>query len=195
MDLNGETVAILAANEFEDIELEYPLLRLRELGAEIVLVPVREGLHPRPAMGESDVKPVTGRFGTPMPPEVLSGYAVSELADLAVEELDCLLLPGGFSPDHLRTNDEVIAFVEAVDDAGKLVAAVCHGPQLLVETDILAGKRVTGVGPVRTDLANAGAEVVDEDAVTDGNLVTGRNPDALPAFCAATAAALNGGHP
>ncbi len=192
MDLTGETIAMLAANEFEDIELEYPLLRLRELGAEIVLVPVREGLHPRPAMGDSDAKPVTGRFGTPMPPEVLSGYTVSTLAELTVEGIDCLLLPGGFSPDHLRTNDEVIAFIEAVDDAGKLVAAICHGPQLLVETDILAGKRATGVGPVRTDLANAGAELVDEDAVTDGNLVTGRDPDALPAFCAATAAALAG---
>lgn len=126
-----------------------------------------------------------------MPPEVMSeGYVVSEFEDLSGEEIDCLLLPGGFSPDHLRTNDEVVAFIADCDAAGVVVAAICHGPQLLVETDILDGKRATGVGPIRTDLANAGADVVDEDAVVDGTLVTGRNPDALPEFCRATAEAL-----
>lgn len=186
--LAGRTVAIIAAHEFEDVELEFPLLRLSEMGADVRLVPVRAGHHPRPSLEAGDGKPVTGRYGTPVPPDVLTEgdhYTVTALDDLSVGAIDCVLLPGGFSPDHLRTEQRVVAFLEECDEAGVVIAAICHGPQLLVETDALAGREVTGVGPVRTDLENAGGELVDAPVAVDGHLVTGRNPDALPAFCRA----------
>lgn len=190
MSLDGHTVAIIASNEFEDIELEFPMLRLSEEGANVLLVPIDAGHHPRPSLEAAGGKPVTGRYGTPIPPDVMAEgehYELAEFEDLDVDELDCVLLPGGFSPDHLRTHDEVIEFIEECDEAGLVIAAICHGPQLLVETDLLDGAEVTGVGPVRTDLENAGADVLDEDVVVDGTLVTGRNPDSLPEFCQATA--------
>lgn len=188
MTLDGQTVAIVAAHEFEDVELEFPLLRLSEMGADVRLVPVRAGHHPRPSLESTGSKPVTGRYGTPVPPDVLTEgdhYAVTAFEDLAVADVDCVLLPGGFSPDHLRTEDRVVEFLAECDRAGVVIAAICHGPQLLVETDILDGREVTGVGPVRTDLENAGGDLVDAPVAVDGHLVTGRNPDALPEFCRA----------
>ena len=186
--LDGRTVAIVAAHEFEDVELEFPLLRLSEMGADVRLVPVRAGHHPRPSLESTGSKPVTGRYGTPIPPDVLTEgehYTVTPFEDLSVADVDCVVLPGGFSPDHLRTEERVVGFLSECHEAGVVIAAICHGPQLLVETDVLEGREVTGVGPVRTDLANAGGEVVDEAVAVDGHLVTGRNPDALPAFCRA----------
>jgi protease I len=194
MSLDDTTVAIVAAHEFEDIELEFPLLRLSEMGAEVHLVPIEAGHHPRPSLEAREAKPVTGRYGTPIPPDVLTEgehYSVTPFEDLSVEAIDCVLLPGGFSPDHLRTEDQVVAFLAACDEAGVVIAAICHGPQLLVETDALEGREVTGVGPVRTDLANAGATVVDAPVAVDEHLVTGRNPDALPAFCRAIGTAVS----
>jgi protease I len=188
MSLDDTSVAIVAAHEFEDVELEFPLLRLSEMGAAVHLVPVEAGHHPRPSLESREAKPVTGRYGTPIPPDVLTEgdhYTVTSFEELSVQALDCVLLPGGFSPDHLRTEAHVVDFLTECDEAGVVIAAICHGPQLLVETDALEGREVTGVGPVRTDLANAGGEVVDEAVAVDGHLVTGRNPDALPAFCRA----------
>jgi protease I len=186
--LDERTVAIVAAHEFEDVELEFPLLRLSEMGADVRLVPVRTGHHPRPSLESTGAKPVSGRYGTPVPPDVLTEgdhYEVTPFEDLSVADVDCVLLPGGFSPDHLRTHEGVVSFLADCDEAGVVIAAICHGPQLLVETDAIAGKEVTGVGPVRTDLANAGGDLVDAPVAVDGHLVTGRNPDALPAFCRA----------
>ena len=193
MSLEDTEIAIVAAHEFEDIELEFPLLRLSEMGAEVHLVPIEAGHHPRPSLEARESKPVTGRYGTPIPPDVLTEgehYTVTRFEDLSVDGIDCVLLPGGFSPDHLRTEDQVVAFLAACDEAGVVIAAICHGPQLLVETDALEGRKVTGVGPVRTDLANAGGEVVDAPVAVDDHLVTGRNPDALPAFCRAVGEAI-----
>lgn len=181
--LRGKQVVIIVAQEFEDIELLYPVLRLNEEGAEIVVVPVNEGLHPRPYMAG---KPVTGRFGHPVPIPVMAEgnrYRISSLEELDVEEIDCLLFPGGYSPDALRLHAGTLELVRECHRRGKLLAAICHGPWVLISAGVMKGKQVTGYVAVRDDLTNAGADFVDVPAVRDGNIITGRVPDDLPEFC------------
>lgn len=181
--LTGKQVVIIVAQEFEDIELLYPVLRLNEEGAEIVVVPVNEGLHPRPYMAG---KPVTGRFGHPVPIPVMAEgnrYRMSSLDELNVEEIDCLLFPGGYSPDALRLHAGTLELVRECHRRGKLLAAICHGPWVLISAGVMKGKQATGYVAVRDDLANAGADFVDVPAVRDGNIITGRVPDDLPEFC------------
>lgn len=113
------------------------------------------------------------------------------LDDVSVDDFDALLLPGGqMNPDSLRLEDRVIELVEDFDEAGKPIAAICHGPWLLVEADILDGRTVTGWPSIRTDLENAGADVVDEEVVVDDNLITSRKPEDIPAFAQALIEAL-----
>ena len=183
--LSGKTVAIIVAQEFEDIELLFPILRLSEEGADILVVPVHGGLHPRPHL---DDKPVTGRFGHTVPIPVMAEgkrYTVVELDEIATDNVDCLLFPGGYSPDTLRLNQDVLHLTREFDKQGKLLAAICHGPWILISAGLMQGKRATGYVAVRDDLRNAGATYVDAPAVTDGNIVTGRVPDDLPEFCQA----------
>jgi protease I len=190
--LSGKKVAIIVAHEFEDVELLYPLLRLSEEGAGIVVVPVYEGLHPRPYV---EAKPVTGRFGHTVPIPVMgegNRYTVGSIDELSADEVDCLLFPGGYSPDALRLHEGTLALVRAYHARGKLLAAICHGPWVLISAGIMAGKRATGYVAVRDDLINAGAEFVDVPAVRDGNIVTGRVPDDLPEFCHEIIEALSG---
>jgi protease I len=181
--LTGKQIVIIVAQEFEDIELLYPVLRLNEEGAEIVVVPVNEGLHPRPYMAG---KPVTGRFGHPVPIPVMAEgnrYRISSLEELNVEEIDCLLFPGGYSPDALRLHAGTVELVRECHRLGKLLAAICHGPWVLISAGVMKGKQSTGYVAVRDDLANAGADFVDVPTVRDGNIITGRVPDDLPEFC------------
>ena len=181
--LKGRKVAIVVANEFEDIELLYPFLRLSGEGAEVVIIPIREGLHPRPAVKD---KPVTGRYGVPIPLEVFDEgirYAIRELKQVKPEDFDAVVIPGGFSPDALRVNSEVLEFVKETYNKGKIVAAICHGPQVLISAGLVKGRRVTSYVAVKDDLINAGAVFVDEPAVRDGNIITARVPDDLPDFC------------
>ena len=181
--LPGKKVAIIVAHEFEDIELLFPLLRLSEEGAEIVVVPMREGLHTRPYV---EGKPVTGRFGHTVPiPVMVEGnrYSVSSFEELSVNEIDCILFPGGYSPDALRLHEGTLDLVRECHQQGKLLAAICHGPWILISAGVMEGKRATGYAAVRDDLVNAGAEFVDVPAVRDGNIITGRVPDDLPEFC------------
>lgn len=180
--LEGKTVAIIAAYEFEDIELLYPLLRLSEEGAKIILVPVKRGLHPRPVAE----KPVSGRYGTPIPVQVMQEgkrYVCSEVENLDPEKIDCLLIPGGFSPDALRLEKKVLDLVRKMNSLEKIIAAICHGPQVLISADLVRGRKMTSYAAVRDDLINAGAKFVDEPAVRDGNIITARVPDDLPEFC------------
>ena len=189
--LKGKRVAIIAAHEFEDVELLYPFLRLSEEGAEVTIIPVKSGLHPRPAIPG---KPVTGRYGTPIPLEVFGEdvrYVIKELDEVRPEEFDAILIPGGFSPDHLRVNRRVLEFVKRVHEAGKVIAAICHGPQVLISAGLVKGKKVTAYEAVKDDLVNAGALFVDEPAVRDGNIITGRVPDDLPEFCSLIIEALS----
>ncbi|GAB4513624.1 MAG: deglycase PfpI [Anaerolineae bacterium] len=188
--LRGKTVAIIVAHEFEDVELLYPILRLNEEGAEIVVVPVKKGLHPRPFV---DDKPVTGRFGHTVPIPVMAEgrrYVVRELEEIDPDEVDCLLFPGGYSPDALRIHQPTLDLVKACHERGKLIAAICHGPWILASAGLAKGRRVTGYVAVRDDLIHAGAEWLDVPAVRDGNIITGRVPDDLPEFCQEIIAAL-----
>ncbi|WP_231188788.1 DJ-1/PfpI family protein [Haladaptatus sp. DYF46] len=186
----NKTVAILVGHEFEDIEMEYCLLQLSHQGADVQLVPINAGFN---AHEGSDQEPVRGRFGTPAPPIILQEgvhYTVADLEELDAESIDCILFPGGFSPDHLRSVSEVIELTKEIFEAGKLVAAICHGPWILVEADLIEDREVCGVQEIHTDLANAGATVKDTGTVRDGNIVTGRRPDNLPEFCETIADAL-----
>lgn len=191
--LSGKTVVIVVAHEFEDIELLYPILRLSEEGASIVVVPVQLGYHTHTRPYLTD-KPVTGRFGHTVPIGVMAEgkrYVVKQLNEITADGLDCLLFPGGYSPDGLRIHQGVLGLIRECHTKGKIVAAICHGPWLLISAGIVKGRKVVSYAPVKDDLVNAGAQFVDVPAVRDGNIVTGRVPDDLPEFCQEIVKALS----
>lgn len=165
--LNGKRVAILATNGFEQSELQQPREALTEAGAETHIVsPEADEIT---AWDEDD-------FGDSFEVDV-------KLEDANADDYDALLLPGGvMNPDKLRMNEQAVAFVRAFFDAGKPVAAICHGPQMLIEAGVVRGRRLTSYPSLQTDLRNAGAEWVDEPVVTDNGLVTSRKPDDIPQF-------------
>ncbi len=169
--LQGKKVAILAADGVEKVELEQPRAALTEEGAQVQLLSLKTGeIQAR----NHDLEPA-GTF------EV--DRAVS---DASVDEFDALILPGGtVNPDKLRLDGSAVAFVREFVYSGKPVAAICHGPWTLVEAGVVAGRKLTSYPSIRTDLRNAGAKIVDEEVVVDGNLVTSRSPADLPAFCSA----------
>ena len=174
-DLGGKHVLIMATDRFEESELFGPLEILRGRGATVSLA----SLALEPILGTVHDEP-----GKSIAPDLLVG-------DVEAVDFDALLLPGGVgNPDRLRGEPDAVALVRAFAEAGKPVAAICHGPWLLVEADVIRGKRVTSWPSIRTDLRNAGGDVVDEAAVTDGNIITSRNPDDVPAFTEALAKAL-----
>jgi len=174
-DLDGKHVLIMATDRFEQSELFGPLEILRGRGATVALA----SLAMDPILGTVHDEP-----GRKIAPDLLIG-AVDP------DDYDALLLPGGVgNPDRLRGDAQAVALIQAFVEAGKPVAAICHAPWLLVEADVVRGKRVTSWPSIRTDLRNAGADVVDEAAVTDGNIITSRNPDDVPAFTEALAKAL-----
>ena len=167
--LNGRRVAILAADGVERVELEQPRRALDNAGARTDVVSITSGeIQAR----DHDLEDA-GTFGV----DRLVGAA-------SVDEYDALLLPGGtVNPDKLRMEPAAVQFVRNFVESGEPVAAICHGPWSLVEAGVVGGRRLTSWPSVRTDLRNAGAEVVDEEVVTDGNITTSRSPDDLPAFC------------
>jgi protease I len=163
----GNRIMILATDGFEQSELEKPKENLEQAGFETVVV--------APHGGEIKGWQHTD-WGTPVQVDM-----TLDQADAA--EFDALVLPGGvMNPDKLRQEAKAVQLVRDFNDAGKTVAAICHGPWLLVEADIVRGKKVTSWPSVRTDLANAGAQVKDAECVEDGNLITSRKPDDIPAF-------------
>lgn len=191
--LQGKKVLFVVAHEFEDIELWYPLLRLSEEGARCYILAIKEGLHTRPALPE---KYVTGRFGTTVPPLVhVEGkrFSLVDLSDPNVKEMDALVIPGGYSPDALRINRRILELVHHYANSGKVVAAICHGPQVLISAGLAKGRRMTSYVAIKDDLVNAGAEYVDEPVVVDGKIITSRVPDDLPEFCHAIINLLAGG--
>ncbi len=166
-DLTGKTVALLAAHGFEQSELLDPRSALDNAGATTRVVSPADGR----VKGWSD-----GEWGEKVKVDV--GLDAADPADY-----DALVLPGGvMNPDSLRTNKAAVAFVKAFFDAGKPVAAICHGPWTLIEAGVAKGRRLTSWPSLQTDLKNAGATWVDEEVVVDGNLVTSRKPDDLKAF-------------
>lgn len=167
MTIAGKRVLIMATDGFEESELFGPLEMLTRRGAEVRLA------SPSPSPIQATVRDDPGKV---IRPDLT-------IAEARAEEFDALLLPGGVrNPDSLRADAGAIALIRAFEAAGKPIAAICHGPWLLVEADVLRGRRATGWRSIRTDLANAGASVVDEPAVTDGNIVTSRGPDDVAAF-------------
>jgi len=165
--LRGKKVAILVANGFEQVEMEQPRAALNMAGAETEIV-------------SPETNKVTGwefkEWGDSFPVDVT-------LDEANPDEYDALLLPGGvLNPDQLRQNPEAVEFVRSFFVAGKPVAAICHGPQMLIEADVAAGRKLTSYPAIRTDLINAGAEWVDEKVVVDQGLVTSRTPDDIPDF-------------
>jgi protease I len=164
MQLDGLKVAVLVTDGYEPSELTEPMRALREAGAEPTIVSDHDGtIHGKT---DADVADVDLTLDTARPDD----YAA-------------LLLPGGVkNPDTMRQNQRGVAFVRHFADAGKPIAAICHAPWMLVEADVVRGRRVTSYPSLRTDLRNAGAEWVDEEVVTDRGLVTSRTPKDLPAF-------------
>ncbi len=173
--ISDARVLIMATNRFEESELFGPRDILLAKGASVTLA----SLDTSAIMGTVHDEP-----GKSITPDLTIEMA-------KVEDFDALMLPGGVSnPDRLRTEPAAIALIKAFDQAGKPIGAICHAPWLLAEADLLDGRRATSWPSIRTDLRNAGAEVVDEAAVTDGKLVTSRKPDDVPAFTAALIAVI-----
>jgi protease I len=170
-ELQGRKIAILATDGVERVELEKPRGALYGAGAKSDLL----SLHP----GEIQARQFDMVSAGTLPVDRL-------VSDASVDEYDALLIPGGtVNPDQMRMNKNAVDFVKNFVASGKPVAAICHGPWMLVEADVVRGRRITSWPSVRTDLRNAGAEVVDEEVCVDGQFTTSRSPADLPAFCAA----------
>ena len=175
--LDGKRILIMATDGFEQSELEVPRDRLREMGA-TVHVATPDGAAAR-GWDETD----WGR----------EAAADLEVGAAGAADYDALVLPGGqINPDKLRTEESAVALIRAFAEAGKPVAAICHAPWLVIEAGLAKGRRMTSFESIRTDLRNAGAEVVDEEVVVDGGLITSRKPGDLEAFVGAVADAVEG---
>ena len=169
-ELNGKTIAILAADGVEQPELEQPRDAITGAGGTTELLSLETG---EIQAVNSDINPSIT-------------FAVDKaVADANVDDYDGLLLPGGVAnPDNLRMDEHAIRFVQAFFETGKPVGVICHGPWTLVEADLVRGRTLTSYPSIKTDIRNAGGNWVDEEVVVDQGLVSSRNPDDLPAFCA-----------
>jgi protease I len=165
MDLNGKKIAIIATDHFEDSELADPMQVVKDAGADITVV-------------SNKPDKIVGENGT----EVLVDLTVDEAS---ASDFDGLIIPGGVkNPDIMRTNEAAVSFVRSFFDQHKPVAAICHGPWLLVEAGVVEGRTLTSWPSLKTDIENAGGIWVNEEVVVDQGLVTSRKPDDLDAFCA-----------
>jgi len=166
-EISKARILIVASDGFEESELFGPLQILEDRGATVELA-------------SPDMKPIQATVHDDPGKTIRPDLTIERARP---EDYDALILPGGVrNPDHLRTNARAIELIRAFAAAGKPVAAICHGPWLLVEADLVRGKTATSWPSIRTDLKNAGANVVDEEAVTDGNIITSRKPADVPAF-------------
>jgi len=167
--MNDARILIIATDGFEQSELEVPMKELRDKGAHVdVATP-----------GGADI---TGWDEKNWGRKV---EATKNLAEVSADDYDCLVLPGGqINPDILRTKPEAVALVKDFVDKGMIVAAICHGPWLLVEADVVRGREMTSYHSIKTDLINAGAHWVDKEIAISNGIVTSRNPGDLPAFVA-----------
>lgn len=171
MQLEGKRVAVLAENNYQELELWYPLLRLREAGAEVFVV----------GTGSGDT--YTSKLGYPVPVDIEAGQ-------VSADDLDAVVIPGGYAPDLMRRYPAMVNLVREASEQGKVVAAICHAGWMLASAGVLEGKRATCFYAIKDDMVNAGATYVDAEVVQDGNLITSRVPSDLPAFCRAIIGAL-----
>ncbi|MBC7223019.1 MAG: type 1 glutamine amidotransferase [Anaerolineae bacterium] len=174
MEAQGKKVAILAEDLYEDPELWYPYYRMREAGAEVVVVGPQAGAT------------YQSKHGYPVQSDVAA-------ADVRGTDFDAVIVPGGFSPDRMRRSPDMVRLVREAYEAGKIVAAICHGPWMLISAGAVRGRRATCFFAIKDDLVNGGATYVDQEVVRDGNVITSRTPADLPAFCRTILAALGEG--
>ena len=170
--LDGKRIAILAEEDFEDCELIEPMRAMKSAGAKVLVV------------GSGDKATYRGKRGQ-------SAVRVDVAADeIRAEDFDAIIVPGGYAADKMRSHQSMVELVRKAYDLGKVVAAICHGPQLLISAEIVSGHRVTSRPSIAIDLRNAGADWVDAPVVQDGNLITSRKPADLPKFNKAVIEAL-----
>ncbi|KAF5040942.1 putative cysteine protease YraA [anaerobic digester metagenome] len=173
MELSGKRFVILVDTQFNDHEFWYPYFRLKEAGAEVTVVASATG------------KPYEGKYGTP-------AKADKTPAEISVADYAGIIIPGGYAPDHMRRDQNMVSLVRAFDQQGKIVAAICHAGWMLVSAGILKGRTVTSFFAIKDDLVNAGATWRDNEVVTDRNMITSRTPEDLPAFMRTIIAACKG---
>jgi protease I len=163
MELQGKRAAVLVEQQYQEMEVWYPVYRLREAGCKVTLV--------GPEAGQTY-------------PSKLGYAAKSDKAakDVSANDFDLIVVPGGFAPDFIRRTEAMIRLVSDMAEKGKVVAAICHGPWVLCSTQALKGRKATCFFAIKDDVSNAGAHYVDAEVVRDGNVITSRKPDDLPAF-------------
>jgi protease I len=164
MELKGKKIAILVDNIYQEMEVWYPYFRFQEAGAEVVAVGAKAG------------QTYTSKCGYPI-------VADKSYDQVSARDFDGVVVPGGYAPDHIRRHPKANQLVKDLDAQGKLVAAICHGGWVLCSAGILKGRRATCFFAIKDDVVNAGARFEDAEVVVDGNLVTSRKPEDLPAFC------------
>jgi protease I len=162
-ELQGKRAAVLVEQQYQEMEVWYPVYRLREAGCKVTLV--------GPEAGQT----YPSKLGYP---------AQSDKAarDVSANDFDLLVIPGGYAPDHMRRCEPMIRLTSDMVEQGKVVAAICHGPWLLCSTQALKGRKATCFFAIKDDVINAGGKYLDAEVVRDGNLITSRKPDDLPAF-------------
>jgi len=163
MELTGTRACVLVEQQYQEMEVWYPIYRLREAGCKVTVV--------GPEAGQN----YPSKLGYPCKSD-------KSARDVRADDFDLVVIPGGFAPDYLRRHEAVLKLVSTLAEQGKVVAAVCHGPAVLCSTQALKGKKATCFFAIKDDVSNAGARYVDEEVVRDGNLITSRKPDDLPAF-------------
>lgn len=169
--LEGVRVAILAETLYEDLELWYPYYRLREEGADVFVV------------GSGSAETYQSKHGYPVTVD-------AEAETVTANQFDAVVIPGGYSPDHMRRHPSMVKLVRDAVEQGKIVGAICHAGWMLASANALRGRTATGFRSIKDDMVNAGANWVDREVVRDGNLVTSRSPADLPAFMRTIIAAL-----
>ena len=163
MDLSGMRAAVLVEQQYQEMEVWYPIYRLREAGCTVSVV--------APEAGQT----YPSKLGCPCKSDKAA-------KDCRADDFDAVVIPGGFAPDFMRRTEAMIRFVSNMAEQGKVVAAICHGPWVLCSTQALKGKKATCFMAIKDDVINAGAKYVDAEVMRDGNLITSRKPDDLPAF-------------
>lgn len=171
MSLDNRRIAILVEDLFEDLELFYPYYRLQEAGAEVTVLGTGKGIY-------------QGKKG-------LSIKEDARVTESDPATFDAVVIPGGYAPDHMRRHTAMVDFVRQVHDTGRLVAFICHAGWLPISADIVRGRKATSFHSIRDDMRNAGADWIDEAVVRDGNLISSRVPEDLPAFCRTLIEALS----
>src|SRR6516162_2179412 len=158
MELQGKRAAVLVEQLYQELEVWYPVYRLREAGCKVTLVGPEAGKTYPSKLGDRAAR------------------------DVSADDFDLLVIPGGYAPDHMRRSGPMIRLVSTMAEQGKPVAAICHGAWMLCSTQALKGRKATCFFAIKDDVVNAGGKYVDAEVVRDGNLITSRKPDDLPAF-------------